>query len=126
MGVFFYSEQYNTMPFQKGISGNPGGRPKREWTWSSLIADELEKELSSKDGNKDKARNFVVKRLVRMAIDGDIQAQKEIMNRMDGMPKQIQEIAGPDGGALEIKIISENDNIITNPKLPEATTDLPK
>lgn len=76
------------MPFTKGVSGNPGGRPKREWTWGGLIAEEMEKVLTAKDGTQDKVKNFVAKRLVKMAIEGDIAAQKEIMNRMDGMPQQ--------------------------------------
>lgn len=92
------------MPFQKGQSGNPGGRPKREWTWSGLIADELENELIAKDGTKGKYKDFVVKRLVRMAIDGDIQAQKEIMNRMDGMPKQGIELSGDEDNPIRVDI----------------------
>mgnify|MGYP001610206373 FL=1 len=35
-------------------------------------------------------------------------------------------LAGDENKPIEIKIISENDNIITNTKLPEATGDLPK
>lgn len=92
------------MPFQKGQSGNPGGRPKRDWTWSGLIAQELENELTAKDGTKGKYKDFVVKRLVRMAIDGDIQAQKEIMNRMDGMPKQSIEHSGDEDNPIRLDI----------------------
>lgn len=92
------------MVFVKGQSGNPGGRPKREWTWSGLLADAVEEELTTKDGVKDNAKSFITKRLVRMAIDGDIQAQKEIMNRMDGMPKQSIEHSGDEDSPIRIDI----------------------
>ena len=101
------------MVFQPGQSGNPGGRPKREWTWSSLIAEEMEKVLTAKDGTKDKTKNFVAKRLVKMAIDGDIMAQKEIMNRMDGNPTQHTDIT-TQGRPLPIlsnlNVISSNNS----------------
>jgi len=76
-------------PFKKGESGNPGGRPKKDWTWASLIEEAVEEEYTTKDGLRtDKGKKFIAKKLVHMAIDGDIQAIKEISNRMDGLPAQ--------------------------------------
>ena len=80
--------------FQKGQSGNPGGRPKRPWTWASLYEEEVEKQLSSTDGSKINAKSAVARRLVKMAVEGDIQAIKELTNRMDGMPTQPIEQSG--------------------------------
>lgn len=76
-------------PFQPGQSGNPGGRPKRGWNWSALFEEAAEEQLTTKDGKiTDKAKKFIAKKIVRMAVDGDIAAIKEIVNRMDGMPQQ--------------------------------------
>lgn len=75
--------------FKPGESGNPGGRPKRGWNWAKLFEQAVEEELTTKDGTiTAQAKQFIVKKLVRMAVDGDMSAVKEIMNRMDGMPKQ--------------------------------------
>lgn len=75
--------------FKPGQSGNPGGRPKRGWSWASLFEEAAEEELTTKDGKiTDKAKKFIAKKIVRMAVDGDIAAIKEIINRMDGMPQQ--------------------------------------
>lgn len=78
--------------FKKGQSGNPGGRPKKSWTWAGLLEEAMEEELTTVDGKKDTAKKFITKRLVKMAIDGDIAAQREIMNRMEGLPHQTTDI----------------------------------
>lgn len=93
-------------PFQPGQSGNPGGRPKRGWNWAKLFEEAVDEELTTKDGKMTaQAKQFIVKKLVRMAVDGDMTAVKEIINRMDGMPKQSTEIGGLDGGPLTIEIV---------------------
>jgi len=84
---------------------NKKGAPRREWTWAGLLADALEKEFASTSGKMGQAKKLITEKIVRMAIAGDITAQKEIMNRMDGMPKQSTEIGGLDGGPLTIEIV---------------------
>ena len=79
------------MPFQKGISGNPGGRPKKEWTWAKLL-EEAGEEIDPDSGKKFK--EAVSKRLWIAAVNGNIVAIKELFNRMDGMPIQATEIEG--------------------------------
>lgn len=96
--------------FKKGVSANPGGRPKRGWNWAKLFELAVEEELTTKDGTMTaQAKQFIVKKLVRMAVDGDMAAVKEIMNRMDGMPKQSTEIGGLDGGPLTIEIVDSTN-----------------
>ena len=72
------------MPFKKGQSGNPGGRPKRDWTWSGELQKAVEE--MAKDGQAIKFK--VVRSLLAEALKGNINAQRELMNRMDGMPQQ--------------------------------------
>jgi len=102
--------------FKPGHSGNPGGRPKRGWTWADLLEEAMEEELTTTDGKKDKAKKFITKRLVKMAIDGDLGAQKEIMDRMEGKPKQSTDITS--GGdklqTLLVEFINNKDAKDTN------------
>src|SRR3990167_2114695 len=86
--------------FKKGQSGNPGGRPKRAWTWAGLIQEAVEDK--AKDGTEIKVH--VARSLVAKALQGDIAAQKEIMNRMDGFPMQPTDISSL-GDKLENIII---------------------
>lgn len=76
----------NPIPFKKtGADANPNGRPKREWTWSGLL-EKVGEEIEEKSGKKFK--DLVTKRLWVDAVNGSLGAQKEILNRMDGLPTQ--------------------------------------
>jgi hypothetical protein len=70
--------------FKPGQSGNPNGRPKREWTWAGVIQDAVEQQ--EEDGTP--IKSSVARSLVREAKRGNVMAIKELMNRMDGMPLQ--------------------------------------
>jgi len=75
--------------FGPGNVANPYGRPKKGWTWRDLINDELLVQLQSKDGGPSiEARKAIVKRLVLMAVGGDIQAVRELFDRTEGKPIQ--------------------------------------
>lgn len=63
---------------------NRKGRPPKAWTMSSLIEEALEEELEK--GTPVKKQ--IAKKLAQMAVRGDIQAIKEINDRIDGRPKQ--------------------------------------
>lgn len=71
--------------FGAGNNANPKGRPPREWTMSALIGEALE-EVEAQSGKSFK--QLVAKRLAHMAVNGDIQAIKEINDRIDGKPHQ--------------------------------------
>ncbi len=74
--------------FKKGQSGNPGGRPKREWTWSGL----LKKILQQKSPNGKQWKTVIGKVLVAKAATGDVFAIRELFNRMEGFPKQSADV----------------------------------
>jgi len=74
--------------YQSGQSGNPKGRPKREWTWSGVLQKAVEKAEESGKTVKEE----VAEALIKEARKGNIQAVKELMNRMDGMPQQPTDI----------------------------------
>jgi hypothetical protein len=72
------------MPFKKGQSGNPAGRPRGDWTWAGMIR----KAMENKNLDGEEIKKGVAEALVAKALDGDVQAIKEIGNRIDGMPQQ--------------------------------------
>jgi len=71
--------------FKKGDPKiNRKGPPRKAWTIKGLIQEALER--TDKEGKTDK--EYVYEKLVDMAKRGDIAAQKEINNRLEGMAKQ--------------------------------------
>jgi hypothetical protein len=72
--------------FKKGQSGNPGGRPK-----SKPFTDALRIAVLEADGDTTKLRRIAAK-LTEMAISGDIQAIREIFDRLEGKAHQSVEL----------------------------------
>lgn len=73
------------MPFQKGKSGNPGGRSNRR----TLVTDAIVRELNTAadDGDGTKARQLA-KTLVKRAMDGDTRAADIVLERVEGKAEQ--------------------------------------
>ena len=70
------------MPFKKGQSGNPGGRPKEK-----PFSDALRMEIADA-GEDHKALRRVARKLIENAEAGDIRAIRELADRLDGKPIQ--------------------------------------
>jgi len=75
-------------PFQPGQSGNPAGRPK-----SKPFKNALQKAINAA-GDDDKALTLIADALLAKAQEGDVQAIKEVADRLDG--KVTQPISGDD------------------------------
>lgn len=73
------------MAFTKGKSGNPTGKRN-----STLFLDALTTEIN-RDTDRKRLRNIASK-LLNMAEEGDIQAIKEVANRLDGTPTQTMDM----------------------------------
>ena len=84
----------NLKPWKPGQSGNPRGRPRKQ-----LIDEALEDLLAS---NGSEAAQDVAVALLKRARKGDIRAIQLIAERTQGKPRRAIEISGPDGGAVEI------------------------
>lgn len=80
----------------KGVSGNPGGRPKQKpWTEAlKLVAND------SVEGKKHLRR--LAEKTFALALEGDIQAIKEIGNRLEGTPMQAVQISGDEDAPLQV------------------------
>jgi hypothetical protein len=111
------------MAFQKGVSGNPGGRPKRDWSWAS----ELEKAVNETEKQTGKTfRELVAKRVVAEAASGNINAIKELINRMDGFPLAYTDITS-EGEKLEGIIIYKPEknarDMVSEPKTGDSPSE---
>ena len=91
------------MAFEKGQSGNPGGRQKGEKIWR----DALRRAIARREDDDPQALEKLADKLVSMASEGDIAALRELADRLDGKPKQQTEITGgedADGNAIPLGI----------------------
>lgn len=73
------------MPFERGQSGNPKGRPRK----GKSLTEALEKVLKQKREDGRKNYDALADTLVKLAIeDKNITAIRYIMDRVDGRPKE--------------------------------------
>jgi hypothetical protein len=72
-------------PWPKGVSGNPGGRPK-----SKPITEEIESLLEQPaPGRKGQTwAEVIADAMIRRAAKGDVRAFVELANRLEGKPVQ--------------------------------------
>ncbi|WP_235999374.1 DUF5681 domain-containing protein [Bradyrhizobium uaiense] len=75
------------MAFEKGKSGNPGGRPK-----AKPFRDALNMELAA-IGEDHKALRAMAKKLIDRGMKGDLAAINVVADRLDGKPAQAIENA---------------------------------
>jgi len=87
------------MPWVKGQSGNPGGRPKRERSqayWNILITT-----LTNE------AWEEIVEKAIDQAKRGDKHARKFLADYGIGTPEQRLALYGGDGGAIEVEYVND-------------------
>lgn len=76
------------------------GSKKR--AWAEALHRAVHRESEGKGSPK--WLDVIADRVVAEAAKGDAQAFKEIGDRLDGRPKQVNEHAGPDGGDIPVSI----------------------
>ncbi len=89
-------------PFRKGVSGNPGGRPKK-LPVTDVILQKLDEKCKQDKQGRTWAELLVVALLGR-AIKGDVKAIAELIDRAEGKAKQRSELSGPDGASISFEI----------------------
>ena len=94
---------FHTNPERRNLNG----RPKREWTVAGLIEEALEEQDT--DGVSYKIK--VTDKLRQLALRGDMNAIKEINQRLDGMPVQKNVLAGDEDSPLRIDISVTLDKV---------------
>ena len=68
--------------FKQGVSGNPNGRPK-----GSVAPSDILRQIASEFVNDESERtklDFIMRMLFKMASNGNLQAIKEIIDRLEG------------------------------------------
>lgn len=74
-----------------------GSKQKR---WADALMRAVNRESEGKGSPK--WLDVIADRVVREAADGDMQAAKEIGDRLDGKPKQQTEVTGADGEPFKL------------------------
>ncbi len=74
------------MPWKKGQSGNPGGRPQDRHFRKALIA-----ELRAAGDSMPELRQ-ISRKIIDQALDGDLAAANVIWDRLEGKPMQSHEV----------------------------------
>lgn len=90
------------MPFVKGQSGNPGGKPGK----ARQALDELLDEVFTQQ-----RRRNVLRKLVTDAEDGNHDARTLLLAYTFGRPTEYREIGGVDGGQIQIRFFNYADAV---------------
>ena len=91
------ANEQNLKPFPKGVSGNPAGKPKgteHSKTRLKRLLDLVQKKKNPITGQEEE---FTVLELMDMqmiakALRGDQRAYQEVIDRLEGKPKQSTEV----------------------------------
>ena len=84
--------------------GNKNGATGTEWRDAIRHAlAEIGRDVDGKEAAYRKGLYEVADKFIEAAKAGEPWAMKEIGDRMDGKPKQSQEISGPGGGDIPVK-----------------------
>ena len=76
----------NLKPWPKGVSGNPGGRPKTK-VLSQAYRDQLEQVVPG-DPQGSTFAEKIAEALATKALKGDVQAARELADRSEGKAQQ--------------------------------------
>ncbi|MPZ13971.1 MAG: hypothetical protein GEU73_06040 [Chloroflexi bacterium] len=98
------------MTWVRGQSGNPAGRPRKD----DPITQAIRSTLREKDGPST-YRVLLARKLVQMAVGGDLAAAREVLDRVEGKPTERREVTGADGSALAL-LITRLDGANGNPR----------
>jgi hypothetical protein len=91
------------MPFTKGQSGNPNGRPKKGRT----LTEEIERVLRGKGPGGRPNKALFAERVVQLAIEGNVAAANLVLSYIDGKPLQAIDLTTE--GSVRVKVIKGVD-----------------
>ena len=91
------ANEQNLKPFPKGVSGNPAGKPKGVQNSKTRLLRLLELVQKKRNPITGEEEEFTVLEMMDMqmiakALKGDQRAYQEIMDRLEGKPKQSTEL----------------------------------
>lgn len=98
----------NLIPFEKGKSGNPAGRPKGQRDYATIYREALIKLATLNDKTEEEIENEILSNALLSARKGDFRFYKDILDRLYGTPVSRTELTGKDGKDFEVKTIIIN------------------
>jgi hypothetical protein len=87
----------NLRPFPKGVSGNPGGRPKFAEISEAYRRLLLESAADLRRRQPTTTAEGLALSILRRAVRGDVNAAREVTDRVEGRVPQAHEISGSGG-----------------------------
>ena len=89
-----------------GSCGNPNGRPEGTLSLVSILKKLL---ADVPEGEEETNAIILMKEAIKKAKGRDATMLRDIINRVDGMPKQSLEHTGKDEGPIQVSIVSYKD-----------------
>jgi hypothetical protein len=105
------------MPFQPGESGNPSGRPKKQYSLTSMLREKGEAIVDKETGQTRADR--LAGMLWDHAEGGDKAIAQYIINRLEGMPKE--HVESETRTVTQIQLVTD-DEVSGPPKTEAADT----
>ena len=106
-------------PFPKGVSGNPGGRPRNE----DSLAAQLREVLAEVDEETGKTTGrLLAEKYVELGLGGNVMAITAIADRVDGKPAQSVTLKGDRAEPLHVRH-SARLEVAPKPELPAPEQD---
>ena len=107
------ANEQNLIPFEKGVSGNPNGRPKGSRNRATIVRQWLEINRESFNPITGQTEPLEIQDQITLqqivkALEGDTNAYKELMDSAHGKAVQSFEHTGKDGEPL--RVIFQNMN----------------
>lgn len=106
------------MPFEKGRSGNPNGRPKRNETLTEVLREIAENRINPEDKKSITYKKALGLKWWQLAINGDVNAIINLYKRIDGKEKEYVEITNENVPTVigfnftPVKIDDENKKVL--------------
>lgn len=92
----------NLIPFKKGESGNPAGRPKGQRDYATIYREALIKLATLNNKTEEEIENEILSNALLSARKGDYRFYKDILDRLYGTPVSRTELTGKGGSDLKI------------------------
>lgn len=94
--------------FKPGVSGNPAGKPKGTRSMGTILREMMSEEVSVLENGQQVRKPFadiIIRKLIKKANEGNIQAIREIFDRVDGKVGQEIELSSPDNSPRFVVIV---------------------